>query len=411
MNGRHAICLVVDGLRASALGTYGNTTSPTPELDALASRSAVVDWLWSDSIRLESFYRNAWSGVHAARREIPSDQSSVLEILKEDGVELRLITDESSLSEQSMFNQFDRTKFVQTLAEQPAEQIADTAMAHLCTATVEQLELWQADGVGSLAWVHLQGLFGPWDAPRSLRASLLDEEDPTPAEFLYPPELMCNVEDPDELLIHRAAYSAQVAVVDACLGALCQAIEEIMADRETLLIVCGSRGFALGEHGSIGSKYLKLYGEQLHLPWLLHVCDDQTPQPRLAGLAQPADVGATLLDWFGNCPDSQEFDGKSVLPAVESGDCTLREVAVAEGEDGELSIRTPAWFLRKERADAQPQLFAKADDRWECNDVAVRCPQIVDRLLEVFADFKQRCRDGRQLPSEALEEDLVLPVR
>ncbi len=411
MNGRHAICLVVDGLRASALGAYGNTTSPTPQLDTLASRSAVVEWFLADSPHLDRFCRSVWQGSHAARQEIPAGQSSVLETLKQDGVELRLVTDEPCLTQQPEFNQFEQVEIVEPTAEQPAERIADTAMAHFCTAAVEKLELWQADGAGSLSWVHMRGLFGPWDAPSALRAEILDEEDPPAAEFLDPPGALRDVVDPDVLLVHRAAYAAQMAVADACLGALCCAIDEIMADRETLVMLLGSRGFALGEHGSIGGDCCELFGERLHLPWLLHVCDDQTPRPRLTGLAQPADVGATLLDWFGLQPDGHPCDGQSVLPQLKSGTCTMRELAVAEGDQCEQAVRTPAWLLRQDGSGDQRQLFAKADDRWECNDVAALCPEVVDRLCAALADFEQHCRDGLPLPTASLDDELVRPQR
>jgi len=411
MNGRHAICLVVDGLRASALGTYGNTTSPTPQLDALASRSAVVEWFWADSPHLDRFYRSVWGGLHALRQETSAGQSSLLEMLRQDGVALRIVTDQPCLSDQTTLNLFDEVVQVESRAERPALQIAETAMAQFCSATVEQLEQWQSDGAGSLTWVHTRGLFGPWDAPPALRAQLLDEDDPPPADFLYPPDALRTVVDPDVLLVHRTAYAAQVAVVDACLGALCRAIEEIMTDRLALVMLLGSRGFALGEHGSLGGDCRELFGERLHLPWLLHVCDDQIPQPRLAGLAQPADVGATLLDWFGVQPGGDLVDGQSVLSHLEQGSCTLRELAVAAGDQGERTLRTPAWLLRQDRSGAQPQLFAKADDRWECNDIAVRCPRVVDRLRAELAEFERRCHDGHPLPNTALDDELIRPLR
>jgi len=55
--------MVVDGLRASALGTYGNTTQPTPQLDRLASRSLVAEWLLADSLSIELFYRSLWQAA------------------------------------------------------------------------------------------------------------------------------------------------------------------------------------------------------------------------------------------------------------------------------------------------------------------------------------------------------------
>ncbi|NOY29027.1 MAG: hypothetical protein GXP28_02280, partial [Planctomycetes bacterium] len=91
MDGRHVICIVVDGLRASALGAYGNTSHPTPQLDALASRSLVADWLWADSPSLKGFYRSAWQGVHALQT---SDQAPLPQLLHEAGVLQWLVTDD-----------------------------------------------------------------------------------------------------------------------------------------------------------------------------------------------------------------------------------------------------------------------------------------------------------------------------
>ena len=147
------------------------------------------------------------------------------------------------------------------------------------------------------------------------------------------------------------------------------------------------------------------------MPRLLHVCGNDAPQPRLAGLAQGADVGATLLDWFGVKEDGQPFDGQSVFASLESGDCTLRELAVSEGDNGERSIRTPAWMLRKDKPDGQQQLFAKADDRWECNDIAALCPEVVDRLCAKLADFEKQCSSEKSVVIETLDDELVRPSR
>ena len=407
MCARQAICIVVDGLRAGALGTYGNTTYSTPRLDELASRSTVVEWFWADSPHLARFYRGVWQGVHALRDKAPAGHASLRELLGQAGIGRRLITDDSTLAEQPGPERFDKVVCVETAAEKAAEEISETALGQFSSAALERLAEWKNDSPGGLTWLHSRGLFGPWDAPHELRAAQLDEEDPPPAEFLSPPAELRGVDDPDALLVHRAAYAAQVAVFDICVGALCQGIEELAAGSETLVMLLGSRGFALGEHGNVGGECRELYGERLHLPWLLHVCGDNVPRPRLAGLAQPADVGATLLEWFGVGTGETTSDGRSVLEGADA----WRQLAVAVGDEGERSIRTPAWLLRQAGGESQPQLFAKPDDRWESNDIAIRCPQVVEQLHDVLAEFEQCCREGRPLPADALDEELVTPSR
>lgn len=381
MTCRQAICIAIDGLRASGLGAYGNTISPTPRLDKLASRSTVVEWLWADSPVLAEFYRSVWEGTHTLRRELAG--YSMLAQFSDAGIERRLITDDSELAEQPCGDRFDSVVCVETAADFLAEDISDTATGQFCSAVLERLQHWLSDSSDGLTWLHSRGMYGPWDAPVDLRAEQLDDEDPPPAEFLVPPAALVGVDDPDVLLVHRAAYAAQVAVVDACVGALCQAIEELCAGTETLLVVLGTRGFALGEHGDIGTECGALFGERLHLPCILHVCGNKIPQPRASGLVQPADMGAALLRWFGIA------EGNSLIGGGTSG-----RVAVSKGVGDERSIRTPAWYLREPAPEQPPQLFVKPDDRWEANDVAVRCPEVVEGLHVALNKFKAGTRVG-----------------
>ena len=46
------LVVVVDGLRASAFGAYGNTSFPTPALDQFAADSLLLDWCYAPSAEL-----------------------------------------------------------------------------------------------------------------------------------------------------------------------------------------------------------------------------------------------------------------------------------------------------------------------------------------------------------------------
>ena len=393
MNGRHAIVLVIDGLRASALGCYGNTLSRTPNFDDFASRSAVVERFWADSPHLPRFYQSAAKGIHNSRGDVtPAERSALSQLLDDEGVPCRLITDDPSAVEAFPGSEVAE---LSTQSVERAADVADTAFAEFCSAVVERLDAWLGDGAGSLTWVHTRGLCGPWDAPLELRAELLDEDDPPPLEDLQPPTEMDSTADPDLQLLYRTAYLAQVAAIDACFGPLWHAINEVMADRETLLVLTGSRGFALGEQGRIGTDCCQYHSNRLHLPWLLHVCDDELPRPRVAGLAQPADLFTTLLDWLGLAVPAST-DGLSALPHMEEGTAIPRELAVAQG-DNECALLTPDWLLRQVGEEG-PQLFAKPDDRWEHNDVAVRCREEVEQLEASLASFKEAATTGKPLP-------------
>ncbi len=89
------------------MGTYGNTSHPTPHFDALASRSVVAEWMWADSPNLEGFYRSVWQGVHAVRDEVPVEQEYTSKLLRRAGIRQWLVTDEPLLIEQSTRLPFD----------------------------------------------------------------------------------------------------------------------------------------------------------------------------------------------------------------------------------------------------------------------------------------------------------------
>lgn len=433
---RNAICIVIDGLRASALGTYGNTWYETPALDQLAAQSIVAEWMWTGAPELDSFYREVWDGFHALRPRQPSIRSIESPIrsiespirsaglpiladtvplplrLAEAGFHQTLVTDDLWLDQyaerMSVEQQLWNAQWLDTEANQPAPAIAETALGQVFAAAIERFEGWQDcnSGKGNLLWLHARGMHGPWDAPEDMRRELVEEDQVQPPTWVTPPRQEMG-DDPDQWLGLRIAYAAQTMVLDACLGALLSGLDE-MRDPALVMLV-GSRGFALGEHGSAGSECRDLYGELLHVPWLLRVPDGGgEPPPRFTGLTQTFDLPATLLDWFGlEVPG----DGHSLLAARSKPLSDHRQVVVVRDDSGQQVVRTPAWMLRQMSADdgglLPSQLYAKPDDRWEVNDVASRCPQITEGLLAVLAEHERRLITSTALEPFELDSELL----
>ena len=63
---QNIICISIDGLRASALGAYGDTWHPTPALDVLASESIVYDWMFCERPSLDGFFSTLWRDADAS---------------------------------------------------------------------------------------------------------------------------------------------------------------------------------------------------------------------------------------------------------------------------------------------------------------------------------------------------------
>jgi len=426
MESRHAICIVVDGLRASALGTYGNTSYGTPQLDELSTGAVLAEWLYADSPTVSGFYRNVWQGLHSLRTENWAGFPTLPQALHDAGVKQWLITDDAWLAEQPSVSYFDEKVFVEPGKDVSAASTDETHMARFFTLAVEQLEQWRQESeehqASSLLWLHHTGFNAAWDAPQAIRADLLEEGDPEVPHFVLPPQEVLGVQNPDELLSYRVAYAAQVAVLDACVGAFYEEAQHACKDIETLVMLMGSRGFALGEHASVGGHCQQLYSEELHLPWLLKKIGNSIPMPRLEGVLQPTDIYATILDWFGLPKVGTDADGTSALTSLAGSLETVRHLAVSINSQKMMSVRTPAWMLissspadqcesTSSQSEQPAELYVKPDDRWEFNDVASRCPEIVNLMQTELSEYIQNCSQGIRPNTRTLPEELIAPQR
>lgn len=414
METRLALVIVVDGLRASALGAYGNTTFPTPNFDSLASRAVVAEWLLADSPKLSDYYRAVWCGLHYAENPHEETKHCLPKILQKSQVRSWLLTDDPCVADQAEKVGFTQVILFESPVAVSAAKIEETHFALFFSHALKQLNHWQKEVAENnehgIVWVHLRGLTGPWDAPFDMRTRLLDEEDPTPLRFIEPPAQLQIGDDPDGLLSYQVGYAAQVELLDLCIRGFFDAFETLKSSAPRITILTSSRGFALGEHGVIGHGVAELYSEQLHLPWLLLVSGNEIPLPRVGGFAQPVDIGTTLLDWFG-IENSAPVSAESLLQFLSGEAGELRQLALARNPAGQRMIRTPAWMLQTSLREGAEKLFVKPDDRWEVNDVASRCREIVEQLRQLLTECLNCDENCINLRTIELPEELVSPQR
>jgi hypothetical protein len=95
-------------------------------------------------------------------------------------------------------------------------------------------------------------------------------------------------------------------------------------------------------------------------------------------LAQPSDLFATLLAWWNGPLSHSEQSPSNLLPIMETDRWYGGPDVISRGMT-EWSVRSGKWFLRKP-SDEASQLFVKPDDRYDVNDVARRCPDVVAQL-------------------------------
>ena len=399
----NALVLVFDRLGSGYLGPYGNTWIETPAWNLLASRSMLVETALSDSVELPSLYHSFWQGRHALSARHTTDVPPLPRQLADHHVNSYLITDEQAVAEHPCATAFAERLVLPGGEESEAEQIEQTQLARLFATVVDALEQVKPP---FLLWVHARAMQGPWDAPYDMRCRFAEEEDPDPPRTSSPPDLwLAEDYDPDELLGFQHAYAGQVSLLDTCLGILLDALWSGPHAADTGLLATAMRGYPLGEHRYVGTSVPLLHGEALQVPWLFHAPTGEGAAWRAHQILQPPDLFPSLLEWLDVPRPPQPLWGRSALPRhLESESRSAREQAVSV-EGSRLAIRVPAWFLRQDESGS-PHLYAKPDDRWEGNEVADRCQEVVEQLTEVQEAFRSAAQHDARDQLGPLEDVL-----
>ena len=123
---------------------------------------------------------------------------------------------------------------------------------------------------------------------------------------------------------------------------------------------------------------------------------------RTQELIQPSDLYDLLRGQF------VEGSPSLLIDIALGRDHSPRDIACAVAK-GERAIRTPAWFLREIRKDADEprvELFAKSYDRWEVNEVASRAAEVTTDLRAALDAFELAARAGMLAGIAPLSDEL-----
>jgi len=277
-------------------------------------------------------------------------------------------------AESAAFDSIIAVEQKQTAA--PAENLAETQAADFFAAATEAIGTLNE---GDLLWLHFSGLSSAWDSPIELREQYRAMDDPEPYADVNPPNhpFAPEKDDPDLLVAIQQACFAQVVVIDRMLGIFLEHLDQHPTGKSADVLIAGVRGYCLGEHEYVGIAN-DLFAQSLHVPLLVKLSDDNEPfqNRRSHELIQTSLIG----DWIGNAKRAQ--DHCAIIVGADS-----QPLIFNSGQH--TAVQTTAWkFLRQVDKDGivSEQLFAKPDDRWEVNDVARRCPQIVEDMNALLED-------------------------
>jgi arylsulfatase A-like enzyme len=354
----------IDTLRADHLGCYGYARRTSPNIDALAARSAVFEHAESASSWTLPSMTSLMTGLsvsahncdHLGSRLDPS-YTTLAEVLRDAGYDTQIVASHLFLSApyglQQGFTHVD-TSVVQEENDITSQDVAALGLDWLRQKSAVH------DGVPWLLWLHF---FDP-HAPYLAHEGLSKESDSD---------------------LER--YDGEIAYTDQHVGRLLDALAASPLAANTIVVIVADHGEEFGEHGNFGHGYA-LYEECVRVPLIVHV-PGLEPR-RVADPVPSIDLLPTLLD-LCNVRLRHEVEGQTVLPLL-LGQPVPEQEAVSE-------VR---WM-------ANQDLKALHVGRWKHIEGQDTKAEPVAQLFDLGADPAEMCDlNAQQTPHAAVLRERIL---
>lgn len=433
----NVVLVVVDSLRPDHIGAYGNGWIQTPSLDALASDSLRFTRAYPEStptitarraihtgFRSFPFRDYEYAGEFDVRlmgwQPIPGEQTTLAEILEEQGYSTMLVTDTLHMFRPTYnfhrgFGIFDFIRgqerdLYRPLSWAPAEGLGRCLLPGESAGRMKDImeqylantrdrggeEDWFSPRVFSRAMELLEAAgdqqpfflcvdsydaHEPWDPPQEY-IDLYGEPYDGPEPYLpaYGPSGYLTGR---ELQRMRTLYAAEVTMVDRWLGRFMDRAEDLGLMDNTLFILLSDHGVGLGEHGFTGKVSSELYPELVDIPFLIRHPEGKGAGRKSDYFASTHDVSPTILGTLGIEPP-QPMEGQD-LSSLINGDAPEQERRhFTVGYDRHVLSRDDRYALISRDDGAEPRLFDLQNDPDHERDIAKDNPDIVRRMFEEY---------------------------
>ena len=375
--GANVILVILDTLRKDHVGAYGNPWIKTPNLDALAKESLRFTRAYPESLPTICARRAIHTGIRTwpfrdwhrykgvnvglwGWQPIPEGQTTLAEILKENGYTTLFVTDnlqqyDASYNFQRGFDAFEfirgqTTDLYRPLWTCPQEKVRQAlvraessgpgSMLYYCqyfanTAYRKTEEDWFSPRVFTGAsrilvaaredppfFLVVDGYdpHPPWDPPGEY-VSLYDDGYDGLEPYTPPEESSARFTE-RQLQRMGALYSGEITMADRWLGHFLDKMEALKLLDNTLLVVISDHGIAHGEHGIVGKPPYALWPEVTDIVFFVRHPEGKRAGEESDHYASTHDVAPSILGFLGIEPQkpmegqdlSVLFEGKTPEP-------------------------------------------------------------------------------------------------
>jgi iduronate 2-sulfatase len=195
-------------------------------------------------------------------------------------------------------------------------------------------------------------------------------------------------------LIH--GYYASTSYVDAQIGKVTMALEELDLAKDTIVVLWGDHGWHLGDL-SIWTKHTNF--EQANRIPIIVIAPDLAKSGSVTGqLVETVDLYPTLAELAGLPTPSgpQPIDGVSLVPVLKNPNARVRNHAYhAYPRGGKLgrAIRTQRYRLVEWKNHSDPdagvdyELYDYKADQWETQNQYANRPKVAKRLNAILSKY------------------------
>jgi len=296
---QNVLLVTLDTIRTDRLSCYGSKLVRTPSIDGLAARGALFERAFSHAPLTLPSHTNILlgltslaHGVNESNKSIvPGEFTTLAELLKKSGYATAAFVSAFPLD-----SRFGLTRGFDVYDDSyPARPAAGEAYSERPAGkTVAAALRWLAGRKGKwFCWVHLWDPHAPYAPP-----------EPYASRFKTDP------------------YSGEVAYVDAELGKLLGEVAKGEGRTDTLVVLTGDHGEALGEHGETGHGYFA-YNVTIRVP--LIIAGPGTESLRIKDAVSHVDIFPTVCELLGLVrPPS--LHGESLAPFLRGKTVKTRPI-------------------------------------------------------------------------------------
>jgi arylsulfatase A-like enzyme len=384
------VLVTLDTTRADSLSCLGGRPGNTPNLDALAARSALFTRAYSDSNVTNPSHVSIMSGLRAMDHGVLNQMTPVPEAVQ-------------TLSQAFQRAGYATGGFVSSrhvgrdLGWRGYDEIPKLGNERTAAETTDLALRWLAGVDGPFfLWVHYWEPHMLYEPPAELAARYYPGDRTAgsgpllkalPFFSLLPRDGVLQwLGDARDPAWAPAMYAAEVNHTDGAVGRLLDAVAAKAGDR-TAIVVTADHGESLGEHG-IYYAHTGLYDAQLHVPLIVHWPGAKAV--RSDALVSALDIAPTVTELTGVSLTSGALPGVSLAPTVRGEvDPKLaapRELIHQNAHNLAVAVRDGGWKLiwpmgsDHPLLSGKPELFDLARDPGELEDRAAAEPERVAAL-------------------------------